>query len=230
MNSVSNGEKMSYFLANLKGIFISPGPTLGKLMEKKQWVAVWLLILGVVFIFTLMSAPSLAEKTRVSGYLPEQWGDIGTMTGFRLVMAGLWSVIITAISLSVAGFFCYLFYGIAGAEGTYANFFTAVVQASVIGTAVPIILGFISLVSGISLVQLFNPAWLAPVSRNSLGYLLLTQFNLFYIWYLAVIAAGVAHFSKLSLKKCIVVAVTYFIFMSAIKVAFSFLFLKLISG
>jgi hypothetical protein len=221
---------MSDFFTNLKGIFISPGHTLGKLMEKKQWVAMLIFLLTAVFIFTLVSAPGLAEKSRISGFLPEQLEDMGNISGFRLIMASLWSVIITLITLAIASFFCYLFYGIAGAEGTYANFFTVVVHASIIGTLIPMIMGFISLASGFSLVRLFNPAWLVPVSPNSLGFIILTQFNLFYIWYLMVIASGIAHFSKLSFRKCLIVAITYFIFMSAIKVAFSFLFLKLMTG
>lgn len=221
---------MNGFIDDLKGIFITPGPTLGKLMEKKRWTAVFFLLLGLVFLFTLVSAPGLAEKSRFAGVFPEQMQDLGPLSGFRLVMAGLWAAIITGITLTIAGFFCYLFYGIAGAEGTYVHFFTAVVQASIIGTGIPVLLGFISLASGIPLAHLFTPAWAVPVPRNSLVHIILGQFNLFYIWYLLVIAAGVARFSKLTFKKCLGVAITYFLFMSSVKVAFSFLFLKLMSG
>lgn len=218
---------MTNFFKNLQGILISPGPTLGKVMEKKQWVASLILILSVVFIFTFISTPELVEKSRISDYLPEQIESIGSISGFRLIMVSLWSVIITLITLTIAAFFTYLFYGIARAEGTYANYFTIVVNASFIGTVIPMILGLISISSGISIINLFNPASLISVPRNSLGFFILSKFGLFYIWYLIAIAAGVSFFSKLSLKKCLLVAFLYFLFTSTIKISFSYLAFKL---
>jgi hypothetical protein len=222
---------MTDFLKNLKGIIISPGQTLGGIMDKKQWIATLVLILCVVFIFTYISAPRMLERTAsTSEWIQEQFEQVGPLSGFRLVMTSFWAVLVTMITLSIAAFLVYLFFGIARAEGHYSNYFSLVVNASLIGTVFPMLIGIISLFSGLPLLSYLNPATLLSIAPNTLAFLIVSKFDIFYLWYLAALAAGVSVFSKMSFKKTLLVAVLYFLFISAIKISFSFLALKIISS
>lgn len=216
-------------IKNLKGILSSPGPTLGQLMGEKKWMANLILILALVFIFTYISTPGLLHKSQILDYFnPEQVESLSHISGFRLIMASLWAMIITLITMMIAGFFTYLFYGIARAEGTYANYFSVVANASVIGTAIPLVLGILSFFTRIPFMNFSTPAALFRLPPDSLAFLILSRLDLFYMWYLIAIAAGVSVFSKLKFKKCLWVAFLYFLFVSAIKISFSAIFLRLL--
>jgi hypothetical protein len=221
---------MKETIKNFKGIFTSPGPTLGKLMEKKQWLAALVLILALVFIFTYLATPELMNKARDSEYLyPEQLEYLGNISGFKLVMAGFWGMFITLLTFFAAAFLTYLFFGIARAEGTYANYFSLVVNTSLIGKALPLILSILSVLFRLPLTEFSNLAALIPVSPGSLAFMILSKFDIFYIWYLVAMAAGVSVYSKMNLRKCLVVALLYFGFVSTVKIAFSVLFFKLLA-
>lgn len=221
---------MKKTIKNLKGIIISPGPTLGNLMEKKQWLPALVLVMALVFIFTILATPEIMTKASTSDTLyPEQLEYLGKITGFKLVMAGLWAMFIILITYFIAAFFTYLFFGIARAEGSYANYFSLVVNASIIGKAIPLLLSILAFLTRIPLAGFSNPAAWFPVPPNSLAFLVFSKFDIFYLWYLLAVAAGVAVFSKMNFRKCLLVAFLYFGFVSSVKVAFSFLFLKLLA-
>lgn len=220
---------MKKMVSHIKGIIIAPGPTLAGLMEKKHWLPAMVLVMVLVFILTYLATPELIDKARASDVLyPEQLEYLGDVTGFKLVMAGLWAMFITLITWFIATFFVYLFFGIARAEGTYANYFSLVVNASIIGKAIPLLLSIFSVIFRIPLAGFSNPTAWVPVSPDSLAFLVLSKFDIFYIWYLVAVAAGVAVFSKMNFKKCLTVALLYFVFVSTVKIAFSVLFLKLL--
>lgn len=222
---------MTNLLNNLKGIILSPGPTLGRLMDKKQWVAILILILCIVFVFSYLSAPRMFEQTaNTSEWIQEQFEQVGSLSGFRLVMASFWAVLVTMITMAVAAFLVYLFYGIARAEGHYSNYFSLVVNASLIGTVFPMLIGIISMFSGLPILSFLNPATLLSIAPNTLAFLIVSKFDIFYLWYLVALAAGVSVYSKMSFKKTLLIAALYFLFVSVIKISFSFLALKIISS
>jgi hypothetical protein len=144
-------------------------------------------------------------------------------------MAGIWSMFITLLTFFVAAFLSYLFFGIARAEGTYANYFSLVVNASLIGKAIPLFLSILSVLFRFPLSAFSNLAALIQVSPGSLAFMILSKFDIFYIWYLVAIAAGVSVYSKMNLRKCLVVVLLYFVFVSFVKIAFSVLFIKLLA-
>lgn len=220
---------MTDFFNNLKGIILSPGQTLGRIMDQKQWIATMAFILCMVFVFTYISAPRLIDKTASTNeWIQEHFEQVGTISGFRLVMTSFWAVILTMIIMAIAAFFIYLFYGIARAEGTYSNYFPLVVNASLIGTVIPMLVGIISLFSGLPLLRLLNPATLFSVTPNTLAFFIISKFDIFYLWYLVALAAGVSVFSKMRFKKTLLVVLLYFLFISTVKVLFSYLALKII--
>jgi hypothetical protein len=227
---------MSDFLNDLKGIIVTPGSTLGKLMEKKQWIATLILILVFVFVFSYISAPAkmaqsqeLLEESQMSEYLSaEELEDFQNMTGSRRIMVALWGTFITFLVLVVAAFFVYLFYGIGGTEGVYSNYFTIVVNASIIDTVLPLLLGILSILSGIGIAALSNLANLLALAPNTMTYLIVSQIDLFNIWYLVALALGIAVFSKISQKKSLFIAGIYFLFTTALKILFSYLSVKIL--
>jgi hypothetical protein len=61
---------------------------------------------------------------------------------------------------------------------------------------------------------------------RSLPYIILSQLDLFSLWYLLALALGIAHFAKLSLQKTIMVMVLYFLFKSLVFISFSYFSIK----
>lgn len=227
---------MSDYLKDLKGIISSPGPTLGKLMEKKQWTATLVLILAFVFIFSYMTAPAkiaksqeLLQESEIADYVPEdQLENFQKITGTKRIMVSLWAVFIAFVILAVASFFIYLFYGIGGAEGVYSNYFSIVVNASIIDTVLPLILGILSVLSGIGIAAYSNLANILNLFPNTITYLIVSQFDIFHIWYLIAVALGIAVFSKISQKKSLIIVLVYFIFTAILKILFSYLSIKIL--
>jgi hypothetical protein len=227
-NDESKG-KFSRFLSDAAGIIQSPGHTLGRLMEQKKWVPVFLLLVITIGIFTYLIYPiqvkHLAEQARMSGYLSEDEAAylFNTSTLSRL-MAVVFSAITVTLTLIFAAFFVYLFYGIGGAEGMYANYFSVVTNASIIDMLFPALLRTLSLLSGIGFSVFSKPALLLfSLPPRSLSFLILARLDIFDLWYLAAIAAGIGVFSKMSIKKSLFIAFFYFLFKTFIGVAFSYL-------
>jgi len=224
------------FLKDLKGILSSPGATLGKLMEKKQWVATLTLILTFVFIFSYISAPAkmaksqeLLKDSEVADYLTEeQLEDFQNITSTKRIMVALWAAFIALIILTVASFFIYLFYGIGGTEGVYSNYFSIVVNASIIDTILPLLLGILSFFSGIGIAAYSNLANILALAPNTITFLVVSQFDIFQIWYLIAIALGVAVFSKISQKKSLIIVLIYFVFTAILKILFAYLSIKIL--
>lgn len=227
---------MSDFLKDLKGIITTPGATLGKLMEKKQWAVTLIFILVCVFIFSYISAPEriadsqkLLKESQVSDYLSEEeLQNFQSITSTKRIMVSVWASFIAFIILSVASFFFYLFYGIGGVEGTYSNYFSIVVNASIIDTVLPLLLGILSIFSGIGIASYSNLANLLTLAPNTIAFLIVSQFDFFHIWYLIALALGIAVFSKISKKKSLIIVMLYFLFTAILKILFSYLSIKIL--
>ncbi len=231
---------MINFFKNLKGIIITPGQTLGKLMDKKQWVTSFILIIITIFIFTYISAPfdiakgsELIKNSSIAEHFSEdQLENFGHISNLNRIMTSIWASFISAIVLIIASFFTYLFYGIGKAEGLYINYFSLVTNASIIDMIIPRLIRTLSLLFlNTNIATYLNLSILFPALTNtSFSFLVFSQIDLFSIWYLIVIASGVAVFSKMSLKKSLFIAILYFLFKSIIKISFSYLFIKIMGN
>lgn len=177
----------------------------------------------------MAQSQELLKESQISEYLSEdELVDFQNMTGSRRIMVSLWGTFITFLVLVVAAFFIYLFYGIGGTEGVYANYFTIVVNASIIDTVFPLLLGIISILSGIGIAAFSNLANLLALAPNTMAYLIVSQIDIFNIWYLIAVALGIAVFSKISQKKSLFIAGIYFIFTTVLKILFSYLSVKIL--
>ncbi len=218
-------DKLKRFIDDLKGIIITPGQTLGRLMKEKEWVPVFLLLMIVVGLYTYMAFPiqmeKMAQNPQFAEFLPEggmQYSGLARIMGTFMSLFGLF------ISIVFSAFFIWLFFGIGGSEGLYGNYFSLAVNASVIDILLTTLLGFPTLMLGINFSGIAAPfAMLFAADPKSLTFIVLSRLNIFAIWYLVAVAAGVSVFSKLSFKKSMVISAIYFVFKAATAIAFSYL-------
>jgi hypothetical protein len=228
---------MNEFLNDLFGVFTNPGPTIGKVMDKKRWLGVFTIILLATAILTYISYPvtkaegaKLIRDSEMADKLSEeQLANLDKFTPAQRVIGALTQLPMAAIMLLLGAFFVYLFFKVAGAEGIFSNYFSGVVHASLLD----MFLGGILRTALISLkktmlvetgLTMFFPA----LDFRSLPYIILSQFDFFSIWYLLALTLGIACFAKIGPQKSIVVAVLYFLFKSLVFVSFSYFSMKLI--
>jgi hypothetical protein len=226
---MSDKGKFSAFLSDVAGIIRTPGNTLGTSMKEKKWVPVFLLLVITIGILTYIIHPlqmkQLSEQARATGVLSEEEASyfFSTSTFSRFMVCGLSALVIT-LSLIFGAFFVYLFYGIGGAEGGYANYFSLVTNASIIDVLFPVLIRILSLLTAANIAVFSKPALLFfspdPMSLSSL---ILARLDVFDIWYVAAIAAGVHVFAKMSSRKSLMISILYFLFKALIGVAFGFL-------
>ncbi|UCH95383.1 MAG: YIP1 family protein [Candidatus Aminicenantes bacterium] len=226
-------NQLSGFLNEVAGIIRTPGHTLGQLMEGKKWVPVFLLLAIAIGIFTYVSYPlqmaRLSENSQLAGQLSDEELSyfIKHSTVTRL-MASVLAIFGLVVTLIFDAFFVYLFFGIGGSKGEYGNYFALVVNASVIDTFLPSALRTGTLLFNIDLISFSKPALLFfPFDPGNLIYLILSRLDIFAVWYLVAIAAGIHVFSKMSFKKSIFISILYFLFKLVVGVAFSYLFFKI---
>ena len=225
------------FFKNIGGVIVSPGKTLGAVMGTKKWLPVFLLILLSVALYTNVTLPfkmaSMSENPLISEYFPgEQLLDLqeNVTVMRRIFVTGAMFFNIT-LSFIIGAFMVYLFFGIAGADGYFINFFTLIVYASIIDTLLPLVRDALSLLFHVNLGVFTNLVILFPsLEPLSLNFFFVSQVDLFAIWYVAVIAAGVSVYAKMSLKKCLFVSSFYFIFKSVVAALFSYLGIKIMSS
>ncbi|NIM12998.1 MAG: hypothetical protein GTO45_12800 [Candidatus Aminicenantes bacterium] len=226
---MSDKGKFSSFLSDVAGIISTPATTLGTLMKEKRWVPVFLLLVITIGILTYIIHPlqmkQLSEQAQATGYFSEEEASyfFSTSTFSRFMVCALLTLVRT-LRLVFGAFFVYLFYGIGGAEGEYSNYFSLVTNASIIDILFPYLMNFFSLLSAANIAALSKPALLlfSPDSM-SLNSFILARLDVFDIWYVIVIAAGVHVFSKMNFRKSLIISILYFLFKAFIGVAFGFL-------
>jgi len=227
---------MNEFLDDFMGVISSPGPTIGKLMDKKRWLAVFILILLTTVIITYLSYPItkvegakfIRDSEMANKLSEEQLANLDKFTSTQRLIGALTQLPVAALMMLLAAFFVYLFFKVAGAEGNFSNYFSGVVHASVLD----MFLGGILKAALISIkktmfvhtgLTMFFPA----LDFRSLPFLILSQFDFFSIWYLLALALGSAYFTKISPQKSITIVVLYFLFKSLVFVSFSYFSMKL---
>ncbi len=210
-------ELLEYFV-DLKDIFSKPGVTLARLMEIREYrAAIVAVFLSVVLLSYLSLPEAMARASRMTG-------DGGTQIPINFTFVALAAMFAVFISLSIGAFMVYLFYGAAGVKGEYGNFFALVVNASLIDTAVPNVVMALSVVMDTNITKFAGLAgYFGGLEVKSLAYLALMQLNVFTVWYIVVVAAGVAVFARLSFKKSMMIGIFYFGFKTVVVVLFKYL-------
>jgi hypothetical protein len=217
---------MSNFWKDMTGIILNPGKTLGKLMKEKKWIPAFLLLAITSIIFTYVSTPlqieSLSQEQQLSETQITLMQEKVQLVSF---LASMGSVFMVFLSICMGAFFIYLFFGIGGSEGFYSNYFSLTVNASILDVLFPNFILTLSLISQIPISKFTNLAILLgyPDSTDLIN-LALIRIGIFELWYIVAISAGIARFSRLSIKKCLFIGIIYFIFKTAVSVPIQYLF------
>lgn len=227
---------MNGFISDLTGVIGSPGATIARAMEAKRWKAAMAAILLVTAIVTFITFPiTKAEQAKLirdsemaDKLSDEQLAGLENFSSFQRVSGSVFATVFAALTLVLGAFFIYLFFKVGGAEGLYVNFFSAVAQASlldmVLGGALK---GLLVLLKKTMMVQTGLTLFVPGLDFRSLPYVVLSQFDFFFLWYLAALALGIAVFARISLKKSMTIAALYFLFKSLVLVSISFFSMKL---
>jgi hypothetical protein len=228
---------MNELWRDLIGVVNNPGPTIGAVMEKKRWLAVFGLILLATAIVSYITYPvtkvegaRFIRDSEMAGRLSEeQLDNLDKFTPNQRLFGALTQMPLAALMLLFGASFIYLFFKAAGAEGIFVNYFSGVAAASVLdmllGGAIKGALISIKKTMFIhSSLTLFFP----DLNFRSLPYVILSQFDFFSFWYLVALALGIAVFSKITWQKSMLVMAIYFLFKSLVFVSFSYLSMKLI--
>jgi len=228
---------MNEFASDFFGVIGNPGPTIARVMDKKRWQAALVLVLLVSAIVTFITFPvskveqaKLIRDSQMAEKLSEeQLASLDKFTPTQRFMGSLYALVFSGLTIVIGAFFIYLFFKVAGSEGNYVNYFSGVAHASILDMFLGGILkGALILLKKTLIVHTGLTMLFPGLDFRSLGFIVLSQFDFFSIWYLAALALGIAVYAKISLKKSISVMVAYFLFKSLVFIAFSYLAMKLV--
>ena len=165
----------------------------------------------------------------MSEQLPEDYvSGLAKPSVFNKTFISIFKVFFLFLRIAVGAFFIYLFFGIGGVKGVYVNFFSITVAASVVGTLIPMIIRAAFLLVNTGNDFSLNLTLLFPsMSPLTWKYAILSQFELFYLWFVVLIALGVSYYSKMNKIKTLFISVLFFLFRSAIAVLLYMLVIKM---
>ncbi len=227
---------MNELFNDFKGVISNPGPTIGNVMEKKRWLAIFILILLTTAVVTYISYPvtkvegaKLMRNSEMASKLSEeQLDNLDKFTPAQRLFSALTQIPILALMMVVGAFFVYLFFKVAGAEGTFSNYFSGFVYASLLDLFWGGILkGTLISLKKTMFIETGLTMFFPALDFRSIPYIVLSQFDFFSIWYLLALTLGIAHFAKINLKKTITIMVLYFLFKSLVFISFSYFSMKL---
>lgn len=220
-------KEVKEFFCEMKGILSEPGQTLGRVMEKRQWLPAFFLIALVVFVSTYIIFPVEMEKNAEVFAEITADGPIIPGAAFQKI-ASFASVFMFFIQVSIVAFFLYLFYGIGGSDGMYGNFLAITVNGAIVGTLIPAVLRVFFILLRIDIDPNISPAFfLGNFQDTGWIHLILSQFGVFTIWFMVIVALGIGVFSKMGVRKSLMIIFLYFVFRSTILVLFMKLFASL---
>ncbi|HSQ34524.1 MAG TPA: YIP1 family protein [Candidatus Binatia bacterium] len=228
---------MNQFVNDLVGVIVNPGPAIAALMDKKRWQAVFMLILMTTAILAYISYPiTKAEGARfirnsemAEKFSEEQLANLDKFSPGQRLFGALTQLPMAAVILLMAAFFVYLFFKTAGCEGNFGNYFSGVVHASLLDMFLGGILKNVLMwINKTMIVHTGLTMFFPDLDFRSVKFVILSQFDFLSIWYLLALAMGIALFTKISVKKSMVVMALYFLFKSVIFVSFSYFSMKLI--
>jgi hypothetical protein len=227
---------MSEFFSEVIGVIGNPAQTIARVMEKKRWKAALAVILLVTAVVTFVTFPiSKVEQAKfirdsemADKLSDEQLASLDRFTPAQRINGALFAAVFAALALVMGAFFVYLFFKVGGAEGNYVHYFSGVALASILDMLLGGVLkSSLILIKKSIMVHTGLTMFFPGLDFRSLPFIVLSQFDFFSIWYLAALALGIAAFSRLSLKKSMIITVLYFLFKSLIVIAFSYFSMKL---
>jgi hypothetical protein len=219
------------------GIIRKPVSVLGDLTYNKKWQGALTFLLLSMFILKFFTASTILKLQFENN--PDLPANFLSETGFAsMFIMGIMAAFFYLFVFISVSFFIYLFYSIFGLEGVFFNYFSLVVNISLVVVVIPELVRAIYMLLTGSTINIFNLGALVNNSEKlSWLYLILLKIDIFEIWFIFLVAYGVYGFyknnedefeeTKFTLKKSFAIAVFYFIFKSVTIILFSYLFAKL---
>jgi len=227
-------KKLLTFFKDFTGVIRCPGKTLGTVMKEKKWIIMFLLMMVLIFLYSYMAFPvrmaQVEEQARLTGLVMDQQTSMYfSPSSYSRLMASLGAAFFLALKLAAGAFFLYLFFGIGGTEGTFSNYFSLVTYASIIDFILPGVVDFFSFIFKVNFDFIIRPAlFFTHPANGTLNYYIFLRLDVFSIWYTIAIALGIAVFAGISLKRTMTVSFLYFLFKTAVLVAFSYILFHLL--
>lgn len=228
---------MNEWLNDIIGVIVNPGPTIGKVMDKKRWLGVFVIILLTTTIVAYLSYPitkvegaKFIRDSEIAGkFSEEQLAGLDQFTPGQRLFAALTQLPLAAIIMLMSAFFVYLFFKVAGAEGNFIHYFSGIVHASLLDMFLGgVIKAVLIAAKKTMLVHTGLTMFFPALDFRSLSFLVLSQFDFFSIWYLLALTLGIACFAKIGLKKSIIIITWYFLFKSLVFISFSYFSMRLL--
>jgi hypothetical protein len=220
----------------LVGIIKRPVSVLGDLTYNKKWQGALTFLLLSIFFLNFFTAPAILKLKFENN--PDLPASFSSATGFTsMSLMGVSATFFYLFVLIFVSFFIYLFYSIFGVEGSFSNYFSLVVNISLITVIIPELFKSIYILLTGNIINIFNLGAFVNNSENlSWLYLIFSTIDVFKIGFILLVAYGVYGFYKASedkseeikftLQKSFAVAVFYFIFKSITIILFSYLWVK----
>lgn len=226
---------MLVLLRDIRGVFLSPGRTLGTLMEERRWVALFLLLVVLFALLNYITYPiqraKMAEQALLTGYLSDdQVNSYLNTTMFSRIAFCAFSAVKLFVFISLGAMFLYLFFGIGGAEGFYSNYFALTVNASLIDLFFQELFIFLTMMFSHDYLLYTRPFTLLfnPVPKSFMS-LFFIRIDIFSLWYIVAVALGISVFSTMGKKRALLIGFIYLLFKVTIQAAMGYIVVQVMA-
>jgi hypothetical protein len=208
----------------IAGVFFSPGETFESIARRPDFVVplivlcVISLLVGIVFAPRVDFGAPAREAMEEKGAPPEQIEQVSKMSNMFGKIISYTGPITTAIVLAVLAAIFLLAFRIMGGEGNYKQAFAITTYAWYIQTLRSVIMAIVLLIRGgltgaqeLETLVRSNPAFLVDMKSNPVLFSLLTNLDVFTLWWLFVTIIGFAAMSRFSKAKAAAIVICLWI-------------------
>jgi hypothetical protein len=222
-----------------QGVFFSPQPTLKGISEKPVWVDALIILLIVAAVFAYIIAPYSSQDTlkamKDNIKLQEKIGKDryeATIKSLEnpsqasvILRTVLWSALGLALGLLISSLFLLIIGRLVSTEGAFIAVFAVLLHANFIDKILGNTVRLVLILTRKSVIQTTTSlALLVPnADFTSTSFILLSQVDFFQLWMFAVIGYGLSFVFKISTKKAMVIAYSFWFLKSLLYIAMLFL-------
>lgn len=239
-------DKQNVF-SRIAGVLFAPAETFTGIARRPDILWPLLLILIIGYISTALVMPKMdlgaitaarAEQMRKqnTNMSDEQVAQMERITAASVKVFGWIGPLIGVVWYAIVAGVLLLAFRLFGREGTYKQAFSVTLYAwiplvlfGVIMTIVIVARGTFDPTTAATIVK-SNPAFLVDMKEQPVLFSLLTSFDLFTIWTIALLSIGFAMVSKTSKAKAAAIVVSLWIAMIVVKVGFAAIGASMMKG
>jgi hypothetical protein len=233
------------FLKKFFNVIIKPNQTFKEISKKPEWKKVLIVLLVGVALYSFLIGPykakDSADMLRNNVKLQQKIGvekfekliertENPTLLS-RIFHSFLFIPIIVIIGLLISSSVIFGISRLFSREGNFKNLFSSFLHANfihlILGNIVRLCIVFLKKSSLITMsLAIFFP----KITIASIPFLILSQFDFFYIWTLLVLAFGISYIFKITLRKSFLIVLIFWILKSTVYVIVEYLWLNFIIG